>query len=118
MRTAAGRRLLERGRAHVSATAVESAWQRTDGASDVVSVIARPAAGSRGALAQRLRDDGLVLKSTVGDGNCLFRAIRDDGDGHAAVRRNTVAYIRAHPRAYAEFFADGEGIDAHLLKVS
>ena len=53
----------------------------------------------------------------------FFRAISDqlagdDGDGHAAIRRITMAYIRANPHAYAEFFADGEGIDAHLLKVS
>ncbi|APA13028.1 hypothetical protein SS1G_08526 [Sclerotinia sclerotiorum 1980 UF-70] len=54
-----------------------------------------------------LIENGLVIHETLGDGNCLFRALSDQFYGgferHLEVRRNVVKCMRAHPDDFKPF---------------
>ena len=86
--------------------------------------------GERRAIAARLLQVGLRLGRSIGDGNCMARAISeslnsDRGEGHATVRRDLVNYIRTHRANFAEFFPVTDGptratdvsLDARLARV-
>ncbi|KDQ08967.1 hypothetical protein BOTBODRAFT_37490 [Botryobasidium botryosum FD-172 SS1] len=55
---------------------------------------------------------GLYAAKTLGDGNCLFRALSDQlygtPDQHAALRRDIVDFMDAHKERYEAFVEDGE----------
>lgn len=52
-------------------------------------------------LLSRLKQDGLVLRSTAGDGNCQFRALAHFAENpeidHVRVRRSVVDFIEQNP---------------------
>ena len=80
---------------------------------------------ARGEFARGLREQGLVLGRTEGDGNCFFRAISDQlnndgGKGHLTVRREVVAYMRANPAAYRSFVQDEDArsLELYLANMS
>ncbi|KAJ3497586.1 hypothetical protein NLJ89_g10330 [Agrocybe chaxingu] len=61
---------------------------------------------------------GLYAVNTLGDGNCLFRALSDQLHGsdslHATLRREICDWIEEHKARYEPFVEDERGIDAHL----
>ena len=69
-------------------------------------------------LNTQLRDLGLYAAHTIGDGNCLFRALSDQLYGsdahHAQLRQDICSWIDAHRARYAPFVDDDRGIDVHL----
>ncbi|KAI0027132.1 hypothetical protein K488DRAFT_74786 [Vararia minispora EC-137] len=69
-------------------------------------------------LEGQLRPLGLYAADTVGDGNCLFRALSDQLYGtearHAQLRQDICAWIEQHKARYAPFVDDERGIDVHL----
>ncbi|TRM58264.1 hypothetical protein BD626DRAFT_438394 [Schizophyllum amplum] len=69
-------------------------------------------------LTEQLRALGLYAAPTVGDGNCLFRALSDQLYGsasrHAQLRSRVCDWIGAHGDLYAPFVEDERGLDAHL----
>ncbi|KAJ3876602.1 hypothetical protein F5051DRAFT_30675 [Lentinula edodes] len=58
-------------------------------------------------LNNQLRSLGLYAAPTIGDGNCLFRALSDQQYGspsrHVEVRREICDFIEAHPERYEGF---------------
>ncbi|PFH50124.1 hypothetical protein AMATHDRAFT_86018 [Amanita thiersii Skay4041] len=70
------------------------------------------------ALTEQLRALGLYAVSTLGDGNCLFRALSDQYYGthskHHQVRRDICDWIATHKPRYAPFVDDERGIDVHI----
>ena len=70
---------------------------------------------TRYGVGQFVRTDEQV--EIVGDGNCLFRsiayAVYGDQNLHERVRREIVAWARAHRQEVARWFGDNE-LDAHL----
>lgn len=50
---------------------------------------------------------GLMIKDVTGDGNCLFRAVSDQLNGHpeqhAQIRHQTVTFLADHSDDYAPF---------------
>eukprot|EP00667_Euglena_gracilis_P022743 EG_transcript_25438 len=64
---------------------------------------------------------GLKVRDVPGDGNCLFRAAADQmyetSAKHAAVRQETVQYIRAHPEAFAPFVEDDEPFEDYIARM-
>ncbi|KAF8723218.1 hypothetical protein AX14_009394 [Amanita brunnescens Koide BX004] len=70
------------------------------------------------ALNQQLTALGLYAVQTLGDGNCLFRALSDQYYGsdskHAQVRQDICDWIATHHSRYAPFVDDERGIDTHL----
>ncbi|KAJ3891285.1 hypothetical protein GG344DRAFT_88346 [Lentinula edodes] len=58
-------------------------------------------------LNNQLRSLGLYAAPTIGDGNCLFRALSDQHYGspsrHVEVRREICDFIEAHPERYEGF---------------
>ena len=85
------------------------------------SAVVRPMRPARDSeLAQKLLGEGLLLGSTDGDGNCLFRAVchqlrGDGGRGHAATRKSAIDFLRDNPEIY---IADGENLAAHIVRVA
>ncbi|KAL1739522.1 hypothetical protein HDZ31DRAFT_49256 [Schizophyllum fasciatum] len=69
-------------------------------------------------LNEQLRGLGLYAADTLGDGNCLFRALSDQLYGsmsrHAPLRASVCDWIQAHRDRYAPFVEDERGLDAHL----
>jgi hypothetical protein len=69
-------------------------------------------------LDEQLRALGLYAAPTLGDGNCLFRALADQlhgsPAGHAPLREQVCAWIARHEVLYAPFCDDERGLDAHL----
>ncbi|PCH42944.1 cysteine proteinase [Wolfiporia cocos MD-104 SS10] len=69
-------------------------------------------------LTNLLRAMGLYAADTLGDGNCLFRALSDQLYGtpsyHARVRQDVCDWIASHKERYAPFVDDERGIDVHL----
>ncbi|CAA7264042.1 unnamed protein product [Cyclocybe aegerita] len=61
---------------------------------------------------------GLYAVNTLGDGNCLFRALSDQLHGsdslHATLRREICNWIEEHKARYEPFVEDERGIDAHI----
>ena len=69
-------------------------------------------------LTQQLRALGLYAADTLGDGNCLFRALSDQLHGtpsyHLRLRQEICDWIAAHKSRYEPFVEDERGIDVHL----
>jgi hypothetical protein len=69
-------------------------------------------------LTQQLRALGLYAADTLGDGNCLFRALSDQLYGtpsyHLRLRQEICDWIAAHQSRYEPFVEDERGFDAHL----
>ncbi|KAF7984528.1 hypothetical protein HWV62_13701 [Athelia sp. TMB] len=69
-------------------------------------------------LSDQLRALGLYAAPTLGDGNCLFRALADQLHGspaaHAQLRADICEWIEDHKERYAPFCEDERGLDAHL----
>ncbi|KAG8800151.1 hypothetical protein FRC16_003504 [Serendipita sp. 398] len=69
-------------------------------------------------LNARLRSLGLYAAPTLGDGNCLFRALSDQLYGshskHLELRREICDFVESRKEEYAGFIDDEQGIDAHL----
>lgn len=61
---------------------------------------------------------GLYAASTVGDGNCLFRALSDQYYGtesyHAKLRKDICDWIENHKTRYEPFVEDERGLQVHL----
>ncbi|TCD64864.1 hypothetical protein EIP91_003568 [Steccherinum ochraceum] len=82
----------------------------------------RPAPQARTSRATRskgrLRGLGLYAAPTLGDGNCLFRALSDQLYGtdhyHASLRQAICNWIQSHKHRYAPFVDDERGLDVHL----
>ncbi|ESZ95369.1 hypothetical protein SBOR_4225 [Sclerotinia borealis F-4128] len=58
-----------------------------------------------------LTTNGLTIRKTLGDGNCLFRALSDQlyghDENHLGIRREVVEYMRTHPDEFKPFFSVG-----------
>ncbi|KAI0314059.1 hypothetical protein OF83DRAFT_1165358 [Amylostereum chailletii] len=69
-------------------------------------------------LNDQLRQLGLYAADTVGDGNCLFRALSDQFYGsdahHLQLREDICDWIEENKMRYEPFVEDDRGIDAHL----
>ncbi|KAF8885637.1 hypothetical protein BD779DRAFT_1532876 [Infundibulicybe gibba] len=69
-------------------------------------------------LTAQLRALGLYAAPTIGDGNCLFRALADQLYGspsqHAQLRADVCDWIAAHKSRYEPFVEDERGLDVHL----
>ena len=69
-------------------------------------------------LTQQLRALGLYAADTLGDGNCLFRALSDQLYGtpshHLRLRQEICDWIAAHQTRYEPFVEDERGFDVHL----
>ena len=82
-----------------------------------LQAIADPAENTQ-MLNEQLRALGLYAAPTLGDGNCLFRALSDQLYGtesyHAKLRTEVCNWIEAHKRRYEPFVDDERGLDVHL----
>lgn len=69
-------------------------------------------------LAAQLQQMGLYAADTVGDGNCLFRALSDQLYGtpqyHAELRAETCEQLAAHPDLYAGFVETEHPFDVYV----
>ncbi|KAG1751772.1 hypothetical protein EDB19DRAFT_2000585 [Suillus lakei] len=69
-------------------------------------------------LTEQLRSQGLYPAQTVGDGNCLFRALCDQFYGspsqHLQLRKDICDWIESHAQRYQPFCEDERGLSAHL----
>ncbi|KAJ7500759.1 hypothetical protein B0H11DRAFT_2155417 [Mycena galericulata] len=69
-------------------------------------------------LTEQLRSLGLYAAPTLGDGNCLFRALSDQLYGsptrHAQLRKDVCDWIARHKARYEPFVEDERGLDVHL----
>ncbi|KAG6891766.1 hypothetical protein C0992_006187 [Termitomyces sp. T32_za158] len=69
-------------------------------------------------LATQLRALGLYAADTLGDGNCLFRALSDQLYGspsrHADLRQRICDWIARHHERYEPFVDDDRGLETHL----
>lgn len=69
-------------------------------------------------LAAQLRSLGLYAVETIGDGNCLFRALSDQLYGspnyHLQLRAEICDWITSHQTRYEPFVEDDRGIEVHL----
>ncbi|KAG5641217.1 hypothetical protein DXG03_005750 [Asterophora parasitica] len=78
---------------------------------------ASPAA-STALLSTQLRALGLYAADTLGDGNCLFRALSDQLYGspsrHMELRGRVCDWIEGHRERYEPFVEDERGLEVHL----
>ncbi|KZP27920.1 cysteine proteinase [Athelia psychrophila] len=69
-------------------------------------------------LAEQLRSLGLYAAPTLGDGNCLFRALADQLYGtpshHHQLRADICDWIETHKQRYEPFCEDERGLGSHL----
>lgn len=69
-------------------------------------------------LTEQLRSLGLYAAPTLGDGNCLFRALSDQLYGspsrHMHLRRDICDWIEHHRQRYEPFCEDERGLTVHL----
>lgn len=69
-------------------------------------------------LNEHLRARGLYAAPTLGDGNCLFRALSDQYYGspslHLKLREEICDWIEDHRQRYEPFVLDERGFDVHL----
>ena len=69
-------------------------------------------------LTEQLRGLGLYAADTLGDGNCLFRALSDQLYGseskHAGLRQGICDFIHTNKTRYEPFCEDERGLDVHL----
>ncbi|CEL61259.1 OTU domain-containing protein 3 OS=Homo sapiens GN=OTUD3 PE=1 SV=1 [Rhizoctonia solani AG-1 IB] len=69
-------------------------------------------------LTTQLRSMGLYAAPTLGDGNCLFRALSDQIYGtpneHLALRKEICAFMAAHKERFEAFVDDDRSWDQHI----
>ncbi|XP_035200676.1 OTU domain-containing protein 3 [Oxyura jamaicensis] len=80
-----------------------------------------PAAGG-GGLARQLRALGLKLREVPGDGNCLFRALGDQLEGHSRNhlrhRQETVDYMIKQREEFEPFVEDDVPFEKHVTNLA
>ena len=78
----------------------------------------------RDIFADQLLALDLKLREVLGDGNCLFRALGDQLEGHSGghlrLRQKTVHYMESHRQdfEFEPFLEDGEPFEQHLSKLT
>ncbi|NXF09869.1 OTUD3 protein, partial [Smithornis capensis] len=81
-----------------------------------------PAAGGGGGLARQLRALGLKLREVPGDGNCLFRALGDQLEGHSRNhlrhRQDTVDYMVKQREDFEPFVEDDVPFEKHVTNLA
>lgn len=69
----------------------------------------------------QLKAMGLTLREVQGDGNCLFRALNDQLEGHTRnhlkYRYETVQYMKEHRTDFEPFVEDEVPFDQHLYNL-
>ncbi|CAN7987166.1 unnamed protein product [Ixodes hexagonus] len=69
----------------------------------------------------QLKAMGLTLREIQGDGNCLFRALNDQLEGHTRnhlkYRYETVQYMKEHRNDFEPFVEDDVPFDQHLYNL-
>ncbi|KAI2649476.1 OTU domain-containing protein 3 [Labeo rohita] len=86
----------------------------------------RPPGGDDGeefvSFSNQLQALGLKLREVPGDGNCLFRALGDQLEGHSRghlrLRQETVQYMMAHRQDFEPFVEDDVPFTQHLSNLS
>ncbi|KAM9344042.1 OTU domain-containing protein 3 [Pholidichthys leucotaenia] len=86
----------------------------------------RPQDGDEGAefvsFSNQLQALGLKLREVPGDGNCLFRALGDQLEGHSRdhlwLRQETVEYMKSHRQDFEPFVEDDVPFTQHLSNLS
>ncbi|NXO43259.1 OTUD3 protein, partial [Locustella ochotensis] len=83
---------------------------------------AGPAPGHSGGLAGQLRALGLKLREVPGDGNCLFRALGDQLEGHSRNhlrhRQETVEFMVRQRGDFEPFVEDDVPFDKHVANLA
>ncbi|KAJ8360716.1 hypothetical protein SKAU_G00172410 [Synaphobranchus kaupii] len=73
-------------------------------------------------FANQLQALGLKLREVPGDGNCLFRALGDQLEGHSRghlqLRQETVQYMQAHRQDFEPFVEDDIPFTEYLSNLS
>ncbi|NXB10158.1 OTUD3 protein, partial [Cnemophilus loriae] len=81
-----------------------------------------PAPGDSGGLAGQLRALGLKLREVPGDGNCLFRALGDQLEGHSRNhlrhRQETVEFMVRQRGDFEPFVEDDVPFDKHVTNLA
>ncbi|NXB20372.1 OTUD3 protein, partial [Rhagologus leucostigma] len=81
-----------------------------------------PTPGDSGGLAGQLRALGLKLREVPGDGNCLFRALGDQLEGHSRNhlrhRQETVEYMVRQRGDFEPFVEDDVPFDKHVANLA
>ncbi|NWU44315.1 OTUD3 protein, partial [Hylia prasina] len=81
-----------------------------------------PAPGPSGGLAGQLRALGLKLREVPGDGNCLFRALGDQLEGHSRNhlrhRQETVQFMVQQRADFEPFVEDDVPFDKHVANLA
>uniref|UniRef100_A0A8C3UVT7 ubiquitinyl hydrolase 1 n=1 Tax=Catharus ustulatus TaxID=91951 RepID=A0A8C3UVT7_CATUS len=81
-----------------------------------------PAPGNGGGLARQLRALGLKLREVPGDGNCLFRALGDQLEGHSRNhlrhRQETVEFMVRQRGDFEPFVEDDVPFDKHVANLA
>ncbi|XP_063065011.1 OTU domain-containing protein 3 [Engraulis encrasicolus] len=86
----------------------------------------RPAGADEGeefvSFSNQLQALGLKLREVPGDGNCLFRALGDQLEGHSRghlrLRQETVQYMSEHRQDFEPFVEDEVPFTQHLSNLS
>ncbi|CAG6021124.1 OTU domain-containing protein 3 [Menidia menidia] len=86
----------------------------------------KPQEGDEGAefvsFSNQLQALGLKLREVPGDGNCLFRALGDQLEGHSRghlrLRQETVQYMMSHRQDFEPFVEDEVPFAQHLSNLS
>lgn len=86
----------------------------------------RPQESDEGAefvsFSNQLQALGLKLREVPGDGNCLFRALGDQLEGHSwghlRLRQETVQYMMSHRQDFEPFVEDDVPFSQHLSNLS
>lgn len=73
-------------------------------------------------FSNQLQALGLKLREVPGDGNCLFRALGDQLEGHSRghlrLRQETVQYMQSHRQDFEPFVEDDVPFCKHVLNLS
>ncbi|KAL6120027.1 otud3 [Pungitius sinensis] len=73
-------------------------------------------------FSNQLQALGLKLREVPGDGNCLFRALGDQSEGHSRghlrLRQETVQYMMSHRQDFEPFVEDDVPFSQHLSNLS
>lgn len=73
-------------------------------------------------FSNQLQALGLKLREVPGDGNCLFRALGDQLEGHSRahlrLRQETVDYMKSHRQDFEPFVEDDVPFQQHLSNLS
>ncbi|XP_062478869.1 OTU domain-containing protein 3 isoform X2 [Pezoporus occidentalis] len=81
-----------------------------------------PAPGGGGGLARQLWALGLKLREVPGDGNCLFRALGDQLEGHSRNhlrhRQETVDYMIQQREDFEPFVEDDVPFERHVFNLA